>query len=284
MTVTTAHPVLSSLWRYPAKSMMGEELNAALIDNGGLLGDRAYALVDQATGKVVSAKNPKKWPDFFAFRAAYVEPPEPGRPLPAIRITLPDGEWVLSNQADVNDRLSAVLSRPVVLQQHAPKQAALEQYWPEREGEAEEITQEAMAGAAPEGTFFDYATVHILTSGSLNKLRQIYPEGRFEVRRFRPNLVIETDPAVSDFVENDWVGKVLEIGEVRLQVTDPCPRCVMPTLAQGDLPRDPEIQRAMMVNKVHVPFAGRALPSIGVYARVLKGGRVRRRDPVIIAS
>lgn len=282
MPATASNAAVASLWRYPVKSMMGEELNAAVVTEGGFLGDRAYALVDQETGKVVSAKNPKKWPDMFFFRAAYADQPRPGGAVPPIWITLPNGDMVRSDDDGVSEKISAAVARSVSLQKHAPLNPSLEQYWPEREGEAEDVTSEAVAGAAPEGTFFDYATVHILTTGTLNRLRQLYPEGRFEVRRFRPNLVIETDPAVVDFVENAWVGKVLQIGEVRLQVTDPCPRCVMPTLAQGDLPRDPGIQKTMMANTVHVPFADRALPSIGVYAKVLRGGTIRRRDSVAI--
>lgn len=281
MSATAHNASVASLWRYPVKSMMGEELNAAVITEGGLLGDRAYALVDRETGKVVSAKNPKKWPDFFAFRAAYSEPPQPGGAVPAVWITLPNGDVVRSDAGNAGEKLSGAVARAVDLQQHAPVNPSLEQYWPERDGEAEDVTNEAVAGAAPEGTFFDYATVHIITTGSLNRLTQLYPQGRFESRRFRPNLIVET-PGVVDFVENAWVGKVLNIGEVRLLVTDPCPRCVMPTLAQGDLPRDPAIMRTIMENTVRVPFADKALPSVGVYAKVLKGGTVRRRDAVTV--
>ena len=60
-------------WRYPIKSMMGEELNAAQITQRGLLGDRGYGLVDSVDGKVASAKNPRKWPRLFDFRAALAE-------------------------------------------------------------------------------------------------------------------------------------------------------------------------------------------------------------------
>jgi uncharacterized protein YcbX len=282
VSATEQNATVASLWRYPVKSMMGEELNAAVVTEGGLVGDRAYALVDQETGKVVSAKNPKKWPDFFAFRAAYAEPPQPGGEVPPVWITLPNGDQVRSDDGGASEKISGAVARTVSLQQHAPRSPALEQYWPERDGEAEDVTNEAIAGAAPEGTFFDYATIHILTTGTLNKLRELYPQGRFEARRFRPNLVIETDPAVVDFVENAWVGKVLQIGEVHLQVTDPCPRCVMPTLAQGDLPKDPGIMKTMMANTVYVPFVERALPSVGVYAKVLRGGTIRRRDTVAV--
>src|SRR4051794_38228423 len=81
-----------AIWRYPVKSMMGEELNATEVTERGLLGDRAFALVDEETGKVASAKTPRRWPGLFDFRAAYVEPPSAAGSLPPARITAPDGE------------------------------------------------------------------------------------------------------------------------------------------------------------------------------------------------
>ena len=124
----------------------------------------------------------------------------------------------------------------------------------------------------PEGTFFDCAAVHVLTTATIDWLRELYPQGRFEVRRFRPNVVAEIADGVKDFVENAWIGHTLALGsEVRLNITGPCPRCVMTTLLQGDLPKDPGILRAAAQhNRVNV----------GVYAAVLRGGSVRRGDPV----
>src|SRR5438270_6570197 len=90
-----------SLWRYPVKSMMGEELNASEVTDRGLLGDRAFAVVDSADGKVVTAKNPRKWPNFFDFRAELAGPD--------VSIALPDGEVVSSASEDVNQILSKVL-------------------------------------------------------------------------------------------------------------------------------------------------------------------------------
>jgi len=275
--MSTFMPTLASIWRYPVKSMMGEELNATELTAGGVWGDRAYALVDQATNRVVSAKNPRKWPDFFACHARYARPHDSRSGLAPVWIQLADGRIVASDQADVDQILSQALKAEVRLHQVAPADPVLEQYWPEREGEAEAVTQEAMAGAAPPGSFFDYATVHILTTATLASLQALYPKSRFEPRRFRPNLIIATDPAATGFIENDWVGKTLRLGdEVVLEVTDPCPRCVMPTLAQGDLPRDPDIMRAILHNNVLVPFLDKPLPSAGVYARVVQGGRVLR--------
>src|SRR5213083_3689121 len=98
-----------SLWRYPVKSMMGEELNATEVTERGLLGDRAYALVDSSDGKVASAKNPRKWPHLFDFRAALADAPRTGVTAPWVRITLPDGAIVNSEQPDLHQILSKVL-------------------------------------------------------------------------------------------------------------------------------------------------------------------------------
>jgi uncharacterized protein len=259
-----------SLWRYPVKSMLGEELNAADVTARGLLGDRAYALLDPSNGKVVSAKNPRKWGSLFDFRAAFGEPPRVGAPIPPARITLPDGTIVTSEQGDINHILSHVLGREVTLATMAPQAPSLEEYWPDMEGLAhrETITDEAL----PAGTFFDLAVMHLLTTATLDRLRDLYPQGRFEVRRFRPNIVVEPASGEKHFVEHAWLGHTLAIGEaVRLRITGPCPRCVMTTLPQGDLPRDPGILRtAAQHHQVNV----------GVYADVRQGGTIRRGDPV----
>src|SRR2546425_11006735 len=95
-----------SLWRYPVKSMMGEELNAAEFTERGLLGDRAYALVDNSDGKAATAKNPRKWPRLFDFRATFIEPVRPAAKLPPVRITLPDVTTLTSDQGDLDQTLS----------------------------------------------------------------------------------------------------------------------------------------------------------------------------------
>src|SRR5439155_15694739 len=102
-----------ALCRYPVKSMMGEELNSSDVTDRGLLGDRQFAIVDRATGKVGGAKNPKKWGNFFDFRAAYIEPPRLGSPMPAVRITLPNGTAVTSEQGDLTQILSEAFGRDV---------------------------------------------------------------------------------------------------------------------------------------------------------------------------
>jgi len=262
------------LWRYPVKSMMGEELNATDVTERGLVGDRQFAVVDKTTGKVAGAKNPRKWGNFFDFRAAYVEPPRAGAELPPVRLMLPDGTVVTSEQPDLSDVLSGALRREVVLAEAkggGVSAATAEEYWPDIAGlEHRDIVTE---WELPTGTFFDLAVVHVLTTATLERLRTLYPKGRFEVRRFRPNIVIANDE--SGFVENDWIDHTLAIGEkVRLRISGPCPRCVMTTLAQGDLPKDPGILRAAAENNE---------ANVGVYADVVSTGRIRRGDSVTVS-
>jgi len=275
------HGAVASLWRYPVKSMMGEELNAAELGMGGLVGDRAYALVGSSDGKVASAKNPRKWPTLFDCRAAFTDVPAAGAPPPPVRITLPDGTIVLSERPDVDRILSTVLGRPIMLvaaehvdqaraRSSAPAAwaAVAEEYWPDMEGLDHRDTVTDFG--VPEGTFFDASVLHLLTTATLDHLRAQYPQGRFESRRFRPNIVAATAAEASGFVENAWIGRALTIGDtVRLRVTGPCPRCVMTTLAQGDLPQDAGILRTA---------ARHNQANVGVYASVLQGGRVRRGD------
>jgi uncharacterized protein YcbX len=258
-----------AIWRYPIKSMLGEELNATLITERGLLGDRAHALVDAETGKVVSAKNPRRWPNMFDYRAAYVEPPTHAGSLPAVRITLPNGEIVTTKDADIESRLSGRLGHSVRLTQSAASGAKAEGYSPDYEwlGQRDQVYEFPL----PPGTFFDCAIVHLVTTATLDRLRLACPSSRFEVPRFRPNLVIESPDGATGLVENDWVGRTLALGEVRLRIDRPCERCIMTMLSQGSLPRDPHVLRTLVQEN-----AG----NVGVYATVVRGGRVVRGDVV----
>jgi len=266
--------VIAAIHRYPVKSMMGEDLNAVRIGTRGVLGDRVFALTDPATGKIASAKNPSKWPALFSFRAAFVQPPEENGALPHARITFPDGSAVTTGDERIESKLSASLGKPVKFS-GAPGAGTLEEYWPDIDGLARRdvVTDEAM----PAETFFDCAAIHFLTTATLDSLRGFNPGGRFESRRFRPNLVIETPPGVKGFPENDdWSEKILAIGgTVKLKITGPCGRCVMTTLPQGDLPKDIGILKtAAQHNQARV----------GAYASVLQTGGILRGDPVLLES
>ena len=279
-----------SLWRHPVKSMMGEELSASDVTERGFVGDRAYALIDRETGKLASAKHPQKWGHLFDFGAAFVEPPRVGHPAPPVRIAFPDGSTVTSKEPDLDRMLSEALGREVTFAASAPEAATFEEVWPAVKGsrlygsvlpgEGEEVVTDVPAGfAAPSGTFFDFSAIHLLTTNTLDRLQELAPESRFEVRRFRPNIVVEF-LEVRGFVENDWARRIVAIGEVRLKVIIPTPRCVMTTLAQGDPPRDPRILRATAEhNRIRAGGLGE-LPCAGIYAAVLTPGTIRRGDPV----
>jgi uncharacterized protein len=267
---------VAALWRYPVKSMLGEELNASEVTERGLVGDRRFAVVDAYTGTVAGAKNPRKWGNFFDFRASYVESPLSRSGLPPVRVTLPDGTVVTSDRADLAQALSRALGRDVAFAEaHGESAGATaEEYWPDMGGLEHRNT--VTEWELPRGTFFDAAVVHVLTTATIDRLRALYPEGRFEARRFRPNIVVSTEPDAQGFVENGWVGRTVAIGdEVRLRITGPCSRCVMTTLPQGDLPKDPGILRAA---------AEHNQANVGVYADVIAGGTIRRGDAVTLAS
>jgi uncharacterized protein len=261
---------VAAIWRYPVKSMIGEELAAAVVTERGLHGDRAYALVDVESGKVVSAKNPRKWGNLFDFQASFLEVPDQAGSLPAARITFPDGSNATTSEAEINDRLSKRLNRPVRLTAAVPPAARVEGYWPDYEWLTE--PDEVFEFELPPGTFFDGAPIHLVTAATLNHLGSLSPGSRFEAPRFRPNFVIDFAGGNQEFVEKEWVGRTLFLGdEVRLHVVQPALRCVMTTLAQGNLPKDPDILRTSVQHNHG---------NVGVYAVVTRPGRVLRGDLV----
>lgn len=265
---------LASIYRYPVKSMMGEELNASYVTEKGVLGDRAFALKDEE-GKLVTAKNPRKWPSMFSHRATFAEPLSLSQsdPLPPVLLTLPDGRAMLSNDPGLESALSQSLGRRVMWESVAPAVPIIEEFWPaDVEGlpHSDAVTDE---NTLP-GTFFDLSTIHLLTTSTLQTLMAMIPGSRVEARRFRPNFIVDTNGAMG-FVENKWIGKTLRIGGVEMEITGPCPRCVMTTLAQYDLPKDSAVLRAAVQGNDG---------SVGVYAHIIKPGVMRRGDAVEVAS
>jgi uncharacterized protein len=290
---------VAQLWRFPVKSMTGEPLQAAEMTERGTVGDRAYAVVDVETGKVASAKHPRKWGRLLECEAAFVDEPVAGAPVPAVRLALADGTTVRSDDPGVDDALSSLLGRAVTLTSAAPAHPTLEELWPEIDGlappefiaqtanastEDDEPVSDIMMGlAAPEGTFYDLAVLHLLTTATLRAFAGHYPEGRFDVLRYRPNVVIESDAV--GFVENDWPGLTLTLGAgVQVSVSIPTMRCVMTTLAQGGLPRDPELLRTIARhNRIEISGLGH-WACAGAYAGVTAPGSVRVGDPVILGA
>jgi uncharacterized protein YcbX len=282
-----------TLWRFPVKSMLGEELDSVDLSEGGIIGDRAYAVRDRETGKVASAKHPKRWPGLFACRAAFVEPPRAGEVLPAVRIELADGTTVMSDDPDVDAVLSRFFGRDVELARAAQNGYMIDQYHPDEEnydpeGHRDEVVEvglgaaffneRGLPSAVPEGSFFDLFPFSVLTTSTLEQLGELEPQSRFDARRFRMNVIV--DSSKHGFVENEWVGHTLTVGDdVRLGVSLPDPRCVMPSLAQEDLPRDPRILKALAQHN-RLDVAGMRYPCAGVYAVAEAMGAIRKGDHI----
>jgi uncharacterized protein len=273
---------VTTLWRYPVKSMQGEELSSASITDNGILGDRVYALIDQTTGKVASAKHPHKWGRLIDCHANFMGSPQTDQPFPAVQITFPDGTIATSTQEHVHALLSSLVERQVTLTTTRPASPSLERI--DALDPAEPILD--IGDFMMRDKFADYAAVHLVSTATLKRLQTLYPEGQFKAQRFRPNIVLETDTS-QDFIEHTWVGRTIAIGEeVRLSITDPCPRCVITTLAQPDLPQDFGIlQTAAQHSQAIVPaFGGKLMPSVGVYAFVVQGGKICQGDLVRVSE
>ena len=226
-------------WRYPVKSMLGEELEEAVFSERGLARDRAYAVADVESGRIRNAKR-AGWEGLFGFRADLTGEPygEPSH----LRIILPDGEVVVGEAGNRDEKLSDAFVRGATL----------------------------VSG----GAFFDLGAVHLLTTASLEKLGELYPEGSFDARRFRPTVVLELDSYEIGFVEDGWIGRTLHLGdEVVLEVTQPVARCVMTILPQAELAKDPEIMNTACRHNGN---------NVSVYACVLEDGRVGRGDRVVL--
>ncbi len=205
-----------------------------------MAGDRAYAVADAESGRIQNAKR-AGWEDLFGFRADLTG--EPYDDPSCLWITLPDGEVVSGEGGNRDEKLSGAFRRGATL----------------------------VSG----GAFFDLGAVHLLTISSLEKLGELYPEGNFDSRRLRPNVVLVLGSGEVGFVKDGWLVRTLHLGdEVVLEVTEPVARCVMTTLPQAELAKDPEIMNTAYLHNGN---------NVGVYARVLEGGRVGRGDHVVLA-
>ena len=288
---------VAELWRFPVKSMQGERLGEVTVTERGVLGDRAYALIDAETGKVASAKSVKMFPDLLACRGSFVEPPRAEREVPPVRIDLPNGTSVRSDAGDVDRTLSAYFRRDVRLARVAPDDFTIDQYHPDVEGadpggNRDTVVAQKLGSAlfaalgmesqVPVGSFFDVFPLSVMTTSTLARLNELRPQSRFEQRRFRMNVIVRTERP--GFVENGWVGHALGLGDrTRINVALLDPRCVMTTLAQEDLPQDTDVLRTLVRhNRMQVGDLGQ-FPCAGVYAVVAAPGTVRTGDRVTVS-
>jgi len=267
------------LRRYPVKSMLGENLRDCAVTGRGLTGDRLLGLVHRETGKVASAKHPRLWRSLLRLSAASG---------PDVKIAFPDGTSIAATDPGIDAALSEFLGHNVTLTADPPPDATLDRADPEqvlRDGLTAPVRVEdlRLGDASPEGTFFDFAPLHLMSTSTLTRIAELSPRGAVELHRYRPNLVIQT--AAAGFTENDWVGRELRVGsDLAVRVLARTPRCAIPTLEHGGLPRDVDALRVPAAHNRISPFDGLGpQPCAGVYAQVLHPGRIRVGDVVRLA-
>jgi uncharacterized protein YcbX len=254
---------IAALRRYPVKSMRGEAVDTAIVTERGLRWDRGYALYDRAERRAGSAKDTHRFPGLLEFGARYVSDPEGAAEPPAVEITFPDGRAMSSDDPDCDSRLTDWFGQPTAISA---------------------VTDDARPAGRKytmQGTFFDYAPLHLLTDAALAALSARAPGAQVALERFRPNVLIAFDGAEA-FPENAWTGRTLRLGDgVVVKATDPCPRCVMPTLAQRDLPKVATLLKTIAkANMVHTPVLESDQPCLGSYAFVVQPGALRCGDSV----
>jgi MOSC domain-containing protein len=272
---------VKELYRYPVKSMLGERLDEFDATTDGVAGDRAWALIDEIDGRVMSAK---KFSVMLDLRAIYDPPPLPGSFI-APKIIFPDGRTILTDDPAAATALSALLKRKLKLARVEPAQ--------DKRAGIDPATIFAGVGVSrifpdldettippdfklKRGTFFDSATVHVITTGTIAHMRTLVGADVYiDARRFRPNIVVETPPGLQGFVEDGWLNGRLEVGEnLHIMSMEPALRCVMTTHPQEDLPRDPRVFHAA---------ADHHRATVGVFASISFPGTVRIGDAVWLA-
>lgn len=278
---------VSQLWRYPVKSMGGEQIESTAIDQNGVAGDRGWAV--REAGDTRSAK---QMPRLLHFAARYLEAPDLDRRSPLVELTLPDDESLSSADGDVNRRLSDVLGREVILSPLHPAEDVEHYRRPPADPNADRAAGflEVMGmeegdpmpdfGAipmdvlqqysSPPGTYFDCFPIHIMTTASLNELAQVGGGDDVDVRRFRPNLLIDTGDA-QGLLEVDWTGKRLRMGGVTIELMSTAVRCSMPAHAQREFGASRAVGRALIEH---------TRQHLGSYCNVVEGGVVNVGDEV----
>jgi uncharacterized protein YcbX len=287
---------VTELWRFPVKSMQGECVDALDVTPAGIAGDRAYGIIDVETGKVVSAKHPRRWPELLHCRAVFTAEPAPGAPPPPARIELADGTEVTTDAPDVDAVLSRFFGRDVHLTMAAPKNYTIAEYHPDLanlnpQGDRDVVVEQVlgsaffnaigMPSAVPEGSLVDLFPISVLTTSTLRHFSELQPDSQWDLRRFRMNVIIQTPRR--GLAEDAWAGNLMLIGGAVLIAAIPTPRCVMANLAQEDLPRDSEILKTIARhNQRDVAGAGN-YPCLGIYAIPGQPGTVRAGDEVRLA-
>jgi uncharacterized protein YcbX len=259
---------LVALRRYPLKSALGESLEAAELEPGGLAGDRTWACVDAEDGSIGSAKHPRRWGRLL----------EVGTSSHGDEVTVRvDGAALRAGSDAADAALTSHLGRPVRLTRTAPPDARLHRLLPDDAGMVPEWmaglrpgdeTVSSMDGVARLGRFVDFAAVHLVTTGELARLGDRLGDAEVPATRFRPNLIL-------DLPRDPEPGEEIRLGDAVLRVMFPTPRCIIPGLEHGELPADRPVLSALARHyRFDLPGLGRAA-CFGVYAEVVRPGRLR---------
>ena len=257
---------VTHLFRYPVKSMGGHSLSSTPLTVNGILGDRAWALKDEERGGI---KGGKRFPELLSMSASFVSEPTAQHVSPEVSIALADGRQISSSDQGVNEVLSAEVGAPVSLWPLLPKdqldhyrRPAMEEgvdpeaYFREVFARTEDeplpdlsvFPEELFIYESSPGTYFDAFPILLMSEASLRFFAKTMTEkgenSRFDLRRFRPNLVVETPE--DGFPENSWVGRRGRIGSAVVKIEVACPRCIMTTHGFDDLPKDPKVMRHLV--------------------------------------
>ena len=284
--------MLTGIWRYPIKSMGGEELDRSEVSSRGLFGDRTWAVVESSTGMICSAKHPGRWGQLLSCRAwLFADGHNVG-------LTLPDGQEISSLDPSAADHaLSQLLDRDISLRHNEHLiERAIERTDPllgDVDGSGPLDLGEVVGfelGSAAIGSLFDFAPAHVITNATLSALANPLGVDVGEMRaRLRPNLIFDLDEALSGehakpFEENNWPDSHLRLGDMTFEVVLPTPRCIVPTLAQADFEPNPDVARTLAgLNRVEVTGFGR-LPVAGAYVVPRRGGGVEIGDATTLTQ
>lgn len=273
---------ITQIYRYPVKSVGGETLQRATLSALGIPGDRCWALRGE-DGRIGIGK---KSPIPQGMSASFPQEPDGSVSSPTAVIELPDGQQVRTDDPSANRLLSDALGSTFRLQSLLPPDEAIARQPPPPGIDVEEYLREVFARTpdeplpdvrsfpdfvnryeAPPGTWFDAYPILIISEAALAAFAQARPDSNFDVRRFRPNIVVSTPDA--GFPENAWAGRQGRLGSAVLQFEMTCPRCIMTTHGFNDLPKDPGVMRAIVQNN-----DGNA----GVYASIVEPGEIKAGD------
>lgn len=279
---------LSQLWRFPVKSMGGERLESAALTWRGIPGDRSWAVYDETRSGITSAK---RLPALRACKARCTSETAPGAAAAPVEISVPGGAPVASDSPEAARRLSEHCGRPLSLRAVGPPGTETDPRVT-LEGEPAEMVR-ALMGILPDepmpdlsafppehlrelrrGNFFDAMPIHLLTRTTLRTLESLAPESAWDVRRFRPNLLVEADDGAG-YPELGWLGRRIRVGTAEIELVTGCPRCVVVTQADDDLPQDHRVMRTLVRETKH---------TAGIYARVAKEGTMRVGDAVEVVG